>query len=47
MKFILGKKLAMTQIFGANGQAVPVTAVLAEPNIVAQVKTADKDKNHS
>ncbi|OGY44383.1 MAG: 50S ribosomal protein L3 [Candidatus Buchananbacteria bacterium RIFCSPHIGHO2_02_FULL_40_13] len=44
MKFILGKKLAMTQIFGANGQAVPVTAVLAEPNIVAQVKTADKDK---
>lgn len=44
MKFILGKKLAMTQIFQANGRVVPVTAVLAQPNIVTQVKTEDKDK---
>ena len=44
MKFILGKKLAMTQIFQDNGRVVPVTAVLAEPNIVTQVKTEDKDK---
>ena len=44
MKFILGKKLEMTQIFQDNGRVVPVTAVLAEPNIVTQVKTEDKDK---
>lgn len=44
MKFILGKKLEMTQIFQDNGRVVPVTAVLAEPNIVTQIKTADKDK---
>lgn len=44
MKFILGKKLEMTQIFQDNGRVVPVTAVLAEPNIVTQIKTEDKDK---
>ncbi len=44
MKFILGKKLEMTQIFQENGRVVPVTAVLAEPNIVTQIKTEDKDK---
>ncbi|NCN07137.1 50S ribosomal protein L3 [Candidatus Falkowbacteria bacterium] len=44
MKFILGKKLEMTQIFQENGRVVPVTAVLAEPNIVTQIKTEAKDK---
>ena len=44
MKFILGKKLEMTQIFQDDGRVVPVTAVLAEPNVVTQIKTVDKDK---
>ena len=43
MKFILGKKLEMTQIFQENGRVVPVTAVLAQPNVVTQVKTGEKD----
>ena len=41
MKFILGKKLEMTQIFKEDGTVVPVTAVLATPNVVTQVKSAD------
>jgi len=44
MKFILGKKLEMTQIFQDDGRVVPVTAVLAEPNIITQIKTEEKDK---
>ncbi len=43
MKFILGKKLAMTQFFKDDGNVVPVTAVLVEPNVVTQIKTAEKD----
>lgn len=41
MKFILGKKLEMTQIFSPDGAALPVTAILAVPNIVTQVKSVD------
>lgn len=43
MKFILGKKLKMTQLFEADGQAVPVTFVEAGPCFVMQKKTAEKD----
>lgn len=43
MKFILGKKLEMTQIFKDNGDVVPVTTVLAEPNIIVQIKNQEKD----
>lgn len=43
MKFILGKKLAMTQIFQDDGNVIPVTAVLVEPNTVTQIKTEDRD----
>ena len=43
MKFILGKKLEMTQRFLDNGDVVPVTAVLATPNVVAQIKTRSKE----
>lgn len=44
MKFILGKKLVMTQVFKADGTVVPVTAVLAEPNFITQVKNLNQDK---
>ncbi|MBI2062568.1 MAG: 50S ribosomal protein L3 [Candidatus Yanofskybacteria bacterium] len=43
MKFILGKKLGMTQVFEEDGKVVPVTVVEVEPNVVVQVKTKEKD----
>ena len=43
MKFILGRKINMTQLFDDNGAVMPVTAVKALPNTIAKVKTADKD----
>jgi len=43
MKFILGKKLGMTQIFNKQGQVVPVTLIEAGPCPVVQVRTKEKD----
>ncbi len=43
MKFILGRKLNMTQIFDAKGSALPVTAVSVRSNIITQVRTKDTD----
>jgi large subunit ribosomal protein L3 len=43
MKFILGRKLNMTQIFTPDGAAVPVTAVSIRTNVVTQVRTKDAD----
>lgn len=43
MKFILAKKLEMTQVFRPDGTVVPVTLVQAGPCVVTQVKSADKD----
>lgn len=43
MKFILGKKLGMTQVFREDGTVVPVTRVQAGPCVVTQVKTEKKD----
>lgn len=42
MKFILGKKLSMTQIW-RNDVVVPVTRIQVEPCIVTQVKTVARD----
>mgnify|MGYP001571539816 CR=1 FL=1 len=42
MKFILGKKLGMSQIFKEDGTVVPVTVIGAEPNTVTQLKTKDR-----
>ena len=47
MKFILAKKLQMTQIFEAEGRAVPVTLVQAGPCFVTQVKTKDGKDGYS
>jgi large subunit ribosomal protein L3 len=44
MKFILGKKLKMTQTFDEKGNVIPVTLVEAGPCYVTQLKTKDKDK---
>ena len=43
LKAILGKKLGMTQIFGENGDVVPVTVLKAGPCVVIQRKTVAKD----
>lgn len=43
MKFILGTKEKMTQIFTDKGRAVVVTAVKAGPMVVTQIKNKEKD----
>jgi len=43
MKFILGRKLNMTQIYDASGAAIPVTAISVRNNVVTQVRTKDTD----
>lgn len=42
-KAILGKKLGMTQIFGENDVAVPVTVVLCGPMTVVDKRTQEKN----
>jgi large subunit ribosomal protein L3 len=43
MEGILGRKVGMTQIFVADGTAIPVTVIKAGPCLVVQVKTTDTD----
>lgn len=43
MKFIIGKKIEMTQVFDEKNNIVPVTKVLVEKNVVTQVKTEEKE----
>jgi large subunit ribosomal protein L3 len=43
MKFILGQKIEMSQIFTENGKVVPVTLIEAGPCQVLQIKTKEKD----
>jgi len=43
MKFILGTKTGMTQVFDADGVCRPATVLKVEPAKVSQVRTADKD----
>ncbi len=42
-KAILGKKLGMTQMFTETGEMIPVTAILAGPCPVVQVKSLEQD----
>jgi large subunit ribosomal protein L3 len=43
MSGIIGKKVGMTTIFNAEGQAVPCTLIEAGPCVVTQVRTEEKD----
>ena len=43
MKFILGKKLGMSQVFDKEGNAVPVTVIEAGPCFVTQIRDEAKD----
>ncbi|MYR08739.1 50S ribosomal protein L3 [Gordonia sp. SID5947] len=40
---ILGTKLGMTQVFDENNRVVPVTVIQAGPNVITQLRTADRD----
>jgi len=41
MKFILGLKLGMAQVFNEKGNVVPVTLIEAGPCIITQIKTEE------
>ena len=43
MKFIIGTKKGMTQVFDAEGNVYPVTVVSTPKNTVTQVKTTETD----
>lgn len=43
MKFAIGTKLEMSQIFDQDGKAIPVTLVRVAPMTVTQIKTKEKD----
>jgi large subunit ribosomal protein L3 len=43
MSGIIGKKIGMTSVFGANGKYIPCTIIEAGPCVVTQVKTLEKD----
>ena len=43
MKFILGKKVEMSQIFDEKGNVIPVTLISAGPCKISQVKNSEKD----
>jgi large subunit ribosomal protein L3 len=40
---IIGRKIGMTQVFGADGVVTPVTVLKAGPCVVVQAKTAQTD----
>lgn len=43
MKFILGKKIGMSQVFNKEGKVIPVTVIEAGPCFVTQIKNKEKD----
>ena len=43
MKFLLAKKVNMTQVFGEDGKVEPATLLGVGPMVVTQIKTKEKD----
>lgn len=43
MPGLLGKKIGMTSVFGADGKNIPCTVIEAGPCVVTQLKTVEKD----
>lgn len=43
MNGIIGTKIGMTSIYGADGRFIACTVVEVSPNVVTQVKTEDTD----
>ena len=42
-KYMIGKKIGMTQLFDETGKVIPVTVVETTPNYVTQIKTQKND----
>ena len=45
MPGLIGKKIGMTSVFGADGKNIPCTVVEAGPCVVTQIRTVEKDGN--
>ena len=43
MPGLIGKKIGMTSVFGADGKNIPCTVIEAGPCVVTQVRTGEKD----
>lgn len=43
MKFIIGKKIEMTSVFGHSGRMIAATRIKVNPNFVSQIKTKEKE----
>ena len=43
MKFLLGKKIGMSQLFDERGNVIPVTWIEAGPCFITQIKTREKN----
>jgi large subunit ribosomal protein L3 len=43
MTGLIGKKLGMTRVIQDDGRVIPITVVQCDPNVVAQIKTVEKD----
>jgi len=43
MKFILGKKIGMSQVFDEKGKVIPVTVIEAGPCMVTEIKNLERD----
>ncbi len=43
MKFVLGRKVGMTQVFSEEGEVTPVTVIEIGKNEVAQIKSTEKE----
>jgi len=43
MSGLIGKKIGMTSVFGADGKNIPCTVIEAGPCVVTQIKTVEKD----
>ena len=43
MAGLIGKKIGMTSVFGADGKNIPCTVIEAGPCVVTQLKTVEKD----
>ena len=43
MSGLIGKKIGMTSVFGADGKNIPCTVIEAGPCVVTQLKTVEKD----
>ena len=43
MPGLIGKKIGMTSVFGAEGKNIPCTVIEAGPCVVTQIRTVEKD----